>query len=166
MKRPLVAVAIAMTVLGIGGVALAKTYQFKSNPVGEFEVPVAISTDAEGILKLKIDTDTRSAQYRLEITEPIDDVFMAHLHMAPAGVNGPIVVWLYPHPDGPGVPIPGSFEGTLASGVITVDDLRGPLAGNWKGFVQATIAGQLYVNVHTAANPGGEIRDQVCAQCA
>ena len=164
MKRPLVAIAIALTVLGVGGVALAKTYQFKSKPAGEFEVP-AVSTSAEGVLKLKVDTDAREVRYDLKITESIDDAFMAHLHMGAVGANGPIVVWLYPHPDGPGVPIPGSFDGRLASGVITVDDLRGPLAGNWKGFVQAVIAGDLYVNVHTAAHPSGEIRDQVCAQC-
>ena len=56
MKRPLVAIAIALTVLGVGGVALAKTYQFKSKPAGEFEVP-AVSTSAEGVLKLKVERD-------------------------------------------------------------------------------------------------------------
>ena len=40
-------------------------------------------------------------------------------------------------------------------------DLSGSLAGNWAGFVAARNSGGLYVNVHTTANPGGEIRGQV-----
>ena len=86
------------------------------------------------------------------------------LPLAGAGLDsgrGGVVVWLYPHPSPPPSLIPGTFEGRLAKDVITVDDLSGPLAGDWEGFLQALDDGELYVNVHTLGNPGGEVRDQV-----
>lgn len=160
MKRVALVTAVAVAVFGIGGVALAKTLQYRAEPVGEFEVP-AVETSAAADLKLKVSSDGSEARYDLKITEPIDDVLMAHLHMAPEGANGGVVVWLYPHPSPPPALIEGSFEGRLAKDVITVDDLVGGLDGDWDGFLQALEDGQLYVNVHTSANPGGEVRDQV-----
>lgn len=160
----LLGTVVAVAAVGVSGVALAKTLQYRAEPAGEFEVPANDST-AEGKLKLKLSSDGTELRYDLKITEPIDDVFMAHLHRGAVGTNGPIVVWLYPHPSPPGVPIPGSFEGRLARDVITADDLcptpTAPFCGNWEGFLDALDSGGLYVNVHTALRPGGEIRDQV-----
>jgi hypothetical protein len=43
----------------------------------------------------------------------------------------------------------------------------GPDGALWRedfaGFLEALRSGELYVNVHTAANPGGEIRSQIDA---
>ena len=44
---------------------------------------------------------------------------MAHIHLAPAGQNDPVVAWLYPSAPPP-VPIPGCSDGVLAAGVIFV----------------------------------------------
>jgi len=160
MKRPLVASLVAAGALAVGGVALAAgTLQYRAHPVGEFEVP-ATGSSAEAVVKLKINPDRTSVRYDLKITEPITDVLMAHLHMAAPGVNGPIVVWLYPSAP-PAQLISGVTDGRLASGVITEANLTGPLAGNWEGFLAAIESGQIYANVHTLAHPGGEIRDQV-----
>ena len=86
---------------------------------------------------------------------------MAHIHLAPAGENGPVTVWLYP--DGPPPQlIEGRFNGVLATGTITDDDLVGPLAGmTVADLVQRLENGMGYVNVHTAQNPPGEIRGQI-----
>jgi hypothetical protein len=127
--------------------------------VGEFEVP-ATGSSAEAVVKLKINPARTEVRYDLKITEPITDVQQAHLHMAPVGANGGIVVWLYPSAP-PLQLIPGVTEGRLASGVITPASLVGSLAGNWQGFLDALENGQIYANVHTVAHPGGEIRDQV-----
>jgi hypothetical protein len=160
MKRPFVVAAVTAAALSIGGVVVALNFDYEADPVGRFEVPANNST-AEAKVMLTVDKRGQRAEYTLEITEPIQDLLQAHFHLGAKGVNGPIVVWLYPHPDGPPVPIPGSFDGELASGVITPDDLRGPLAGNWPAFVRALDRGHIYTNVHTVAHPPGEIRDQV-----
>src|SRR5689334_2610836 len=116
MKRPLVASLVAASAIAVGGVALAAgTLQYRAHPVGEFEVP-ATGSSAEAVVKLKINPERTEVRYDLKITEPITDVLQSHLHMAPAGVNGPIVVWLYPSAP-PAQLIPGETDGRLASGV-------------------------------------------------
>ena len=164
MKRPLVASLVAAGAFAVGGIALAGTTQYRADLRGSSEVP-PVQTSGEASFKLKLSEDGQSARYDLKIDEPLTDLFMAHLHMAPPGVNGGIVVWLFPSPapvpfPPPPPAIPGEFDGRLASGVITVDDLVGALDNNWTGFVSALEAGNIYVNVHTLANPGGEVRDQ------
>ena len=62
----------------------------------------------------------------------------AHVHLGPVGVNGGIVF---------GLVIAG--PSLSATYVPTPADLVNMRAGNW------------YVNIHTAANPGGEIRGQL-----
>ena len=114
MKRIAVIAAATVATAGIGGTVLAGTLQFRADPAGEFEVP-AVESSASADLKLKVAPKGRSARYDLKIDEPIEDVLMAHLHMARAGQNGPIVVWLYPHDGPPAQLIPGTFEGRLAS---------------------------------------------------
>jgi hypothetical protein len=86
---------------------------------------------------------------------------MAHIHLAPVGVNGPVVVWLYPSAP-PAQLIPGRFNGVLAEGVITDASLVGPLLGNELSvLIDALISGNAYVNVHTSQFPPGEIRGQI-----
>ena len=111
--------------------------------------------------------------YKL-IVANIDNVFMAHIHRAAPGVNGPIVVWLYPST----APAPGPFgqgriDGVIAEGTITAANLLGPLAGHpFSDLLTALRSGNAYVNAHTndgiaPANtgpgdfPGGEERGQI-----
>lgn len=79
------------------------------------------------------------------------------LRLAPAGQNGPVVAFLFGGP-----PIEEQFNGILAEDTITEADLVGPLEGQPFGaLLDAIEAGNTYVNVHTTANPGGEIRGQI-----
>jgi hypothetical protein len=85
----------------------------------------------------------------------------ADIHMAPAGVDGGVVVWLYPSAPPPSL-IPGRSSGGLAEGVITDDDVTGDLAGQGlAGLLAAITAGNTYVNVHTSQYGAGEIRGQI-----
>lgn len=71
---------------------------------------------------------------------------LAHIHSAIAGTNGPILVdFVQSGTD------PNRWDAE-AGGVLTADQ------------VNALLAGQLYVNVHSAAFPGGEIRGQIKPQ--
>jgi hypothetical protein len=95
------------------------------------------------------------------IVHDLQNTFMAHIHVAPAGTNGPVAVWLYPDAPPP-QPIEGRFDGVLGKGIITAEDLTGPLAGMaLVDLLDAMRAGNTYVNVHTTENPGGEIRGQI-----
>jgi hypothetical protein len=70
----------------------------------------------------------------------------AHFHApGPPGVNAPVVVPL---------PSPGSPKNGCVPTNLTEDQRLGLFQGLW------------YINIHTAMNPGGEIRGQVIPQVA
>jgi hypothetical protein len=124
---------------------------------GDQEVPAA-DTRARGNTTFQLRED--GLHYRL-IVANLQNVTMAHIHVAPAGVNGPVAVWLYPSAPPPQL-IEGRFSGVLATGVITEDDLVGPLQDAMlDDLLDLMRAGGTYVNVHTNQFPGGEIRGQI-----
>lgn len=82
------------------------------------------------------------------------EITVAHIHLGPKGTNGPAVAFLF----GPADPGVGAIHPT---GTITVANLVGPLAGDWKGFTTALAKGDLYVNIHTVANPAGVVQAQI-----
>lgn len=132
---------------------------FKAHLKGENEVP-SVETNAQGQATFKLSQDGESIHYKL-IVANIENVLMAHIHNAPAGQNGGVIVWLYPSSPPPQL-IEGRFQGVLAEGTITADDLVGNLAGQTLEDLLGEIkAGNTYVNVHTSQNPGGEVRGQI-----
>ena len=140
---------------------------------GGEEVP-ARSTLARGNAIFQLNAEGTELSYKL-IVANIDNAFMAHIHMAPIGVNGGIVVWLFPSttPNAPLPPNGGRLDGVIAEGTITAQDLIGTLAGQpLSALIAALSNGNAYVNVHTSDGvdppntgpgdfPGGEIRGQV-----
>jgi len=123
---------------------------------------------AQGQAIFHLSGDGTQLDYKL-IAANIDNVVFAHIHVAPAGVNGPVVAFLY----GPAAAGSGRSSGVLAQGTITADDLIGPLTGqSLTALVDAIRAGNTYVNVHTDDGvapagtgpgdlPAGEIRGQI-----
>lgn len=135
---------------------------------------VTNTSSARGNAIFQLSADGSELSYKL-IVANIENAFMAHIHMAPAGTNGGIVVWLYPSTT-PNMPAPvggGRLDGVIAEGTITAADLTGALAGQpLSALVTALSTGNAYVNVHTNDGvaptntgpgdyPGGEIRGQV-----
>ncbi len=81
----------------------------------------------------------------------------AHLHLAPAGQNGPVVVDL-----SDSVVNVGAV--TLVKAQVRAEDIIGPLADRdepFSGLIAEMVGGGIYINLHTATFPGGEIRGQV-----
>lgn len=131
---------------------------FGTHMKGENETPPRPSL-AQGQLVLRLDGDG-SLHYRLLVAGAVD-VTQAHIHLAPPGVPGPVIAWLYPGGP-PAQLIPGRFDGVLAEGVITDASVVGPLAGQGvAGLISAIGAGNAYANVHTVLYPPGEIRGQM-----
>jgi hypothetical protein len=121
---------------------------------GDQEVPPR-DTDASGSAVFTLNDNKTALQYKLNVTN-IYNVTAAHIHVAPAGVNGPIVVPLFSGNE------TGPINGVLAEGTIMSADLAGPLAGMTIDDLVAEINnGNTYVNVHTGKYPGGEIRGQI-----
>lgn len=119
-----------------------------------------VESNARGQAVFHLSKDGTELRYRL-IVANIENVLQAHLHLAPAGENGPVVAWLYPSGPPPEL-IPGRTQGVLATGTITAADLVGPLAGaSLDQLVEAIVAGDIYANVHTQQFPAGEIRGQL-----
>jgi len=102
---------------------------------GASEVP-AVTTAATGGIGVIVNPERTMLRYAGDVTGLTPA--MAHIHSGAVGVNGPVVY-------------PLTFTGTALSGMqaITAADLT------------ALDAGTYYVNVHTAANPMGEIRGQL-----
>jgi hypothetical protein len=123
---------------------------------GAQEVP-ATDSRAQGQAVFRLNAVGTELSYRL-IVANIENVTMAHIHLAPAGSNGPVVAWLYPDRP-PAQLIPGRSQGVLAEGVLTSGNLVGPLAGAvLSDLLDALEAGNAYVNIHTSQYPPGEIR--------
>lgn len=159
-RRLIVTVAAFLLALTLPlAAAQASPRNFVAPLSGDQEVPPA-DTDATGVSIFQLSRDGSELSYRLNVAN-IENVTQAHIHVGARGVNGPVVVWLYP--DGPPAQlIPGRTSGTLATGTITADDLVGPLAGASLDDLLDTIrAGNAYVNVHTLQFPPGEIRGQI-----
>lgn len=116
----------------------------------------AVVTDGQGQAIFKLSKDGSELSYKL-IAANIEDVTQAHIHIAPAGENGAVTAFLF------GFVAEGvDPNGVLAQGVITSGDLIGPLAGmTLDDLIDAFESGNAYVNVHTIANPPGEIRGQI-----
>lgn len=140
---------------------------------GDEEVPPR-ATDAQGRVTVKLSQDGQSLDYSLDVKK-ITNVTQAHIHMAAKGVNGPIVVWLFPGVKSTtAIPGGGGAVTISVTGTIRAVDLRGPLAGQpLSALVDAIKAGNTYGNVHTEDGnpattnsgpgdfPGGEIRGQL-----
>lgn len=131
---------------------------FTVHMTGSQEVP-ANSSNAVGQSIFRLRNNGTELHYKL-IAANIQNITACHIHLAPVGVNGPVVVWLYPSGP-PASLIPGPFNGVLAKGVITSSNLVGPLVNmTLTDLMNHINNGNAYVNLHTSQFPGGEVRGQ------
>jgi hypothetical protein len=163
MKRliPFVVAALCVVAASAAEAAPPEQRNFRAPLSGSEEVAdPPVETNARGQATFKLSSDGTELHYRL-IVANIENVTMAHIHLAPAGANGPVVAWLYPSEPPPQL-IPGRTNGILATGVITAGDLVGLLAGaSLDDLIGELRDGNAYVNVHTSQFPAGEVRGQI-----
>lgn len=154
---------------------------FNADLSGESQVP-AVETDASGRAVFKLNDDQTALRYDLKVegldfgpilgqtpqtADTADDVTRLHLHAASTGENGPVALGILdPAQD-------GDFDATIN------EDGSTTLSGVWQdsdatnqalsAFIPSLLAANpddevgLYVNIHTEANPDGELRGQVTA---
>ncbi|MDH3260541.1 MAG: PQQ-dependent sugar dehydrogenase [Acidimicrobiia bacterium] len=138
-------------------VAAKHVREFEAELAGDNEVP-PVDSDAGGEASFKANPARTEVRYKLEV-EDIESAVQAHIHIGAPGTNGPVVAFLFG-------PVPGGIdvdeEQTIAQGTLTAGNLVGPLAGmTINDLLVEMQRGNAYVNVHTVANPGGEIRGQI-----
>ena len=139
---------------------------FEAELSGDHEVP-AVETDAEGEVEFHYDREDHELAYEIEL-EDIEAITQAHIHLGGSDENGPVVATLLRFTEnvdgsGEGTPFTPEDDDYEAEGTITADDVvaRDGFDGSLDALIQAMRAGNAYVNVHTVANPSGEIRGQI-----
>jgi hypothetical protein len=163
MRKPLFALTLvllfALSLASVSAHSVSRPLHFVAPLSGEEEVP-PVETLARGLATFHLSPSGDKLHFLL-IVANLEDVTMAHIHLGPRGVNGPVVAWLYPEGPPPQL-IEGRFSGVLATGTITADDLVGELEGaELADLLGEMKAGNTYVNVHTEQHPAGEIRGQI-----
>ena len=159
MKRTVIIVVVAvLAVLAAVPAAVAGNPQlnFRTHLSGD-DAGTDSAGQGQGIVRFVDD----SVYFKVNVAN-IENVTMAHIHVSNTpGGDGPPVLWLYP--DGPPpMLIDGRVQGTLGEGWATAADLVNTLAGqDLEALRTAILEGRAYINIHTSAVPGGEIRGQL-----
>lgn len=106
---------------------------------GSFEVP-PVTPNAFGFGALRFSQNLTRMEYQFMPIGLTGPVVAAHIHRGASGVNGPVIA---------GLNIGEFITGTIEDDAL-VEDI----------FFESVV-GSAYINVHTTANPGGEIRGQI-----
>jgi hypothetical protein len=130
-------IAIALIAYGDDG-----GRRFKVMMTGAQEVPGPGDSDGSGIAVLRLNPGTEQVCFQLFVEDILLPASAAHIHEAPAGVAGPVVVGLAA-PDANGE----------ASGCVSAPREQ----------ILEIIAEpeEYYVNVHNSDFPGGAVRGQL-----
>jgi len=138
---------------------------FTATLSGANEVP-PVTTTATGTATLSVSGG--QITYTVNVTN-VQNAVLAHIHIAPAGENGPVRLNFC----GTGDPQPVCTSGTGVLATGTNGTTVGTPAITFDSLLSALRTGGAYVNVHTnsagctpgqpGCNPGGEIRGQVVA---
>src|SRR5437870_9366482 len=119
--------------------AEAAVVNYKANLAAAAEVP-PVQSAGKGTAAVNVDTATKQASYRIEFSGLSGPSAAAHIHCgAAAGANAGVAVPL-------GTNLASPIQGSAALTDAQLADLQG---------------GKCYVNVHTGANKGGELRGQL-----
>ncbi|MCP3384522.1 CHRD domain-containing protein [Bradyrhizobium sp. CCGUVB4N] len=137
MNKALFATLALGAAVAFAGPASAE--KLKATLDGKSEVPANASAGT-GTADIDYDAATKKLSWKVTYSGLSGPATAAHFHgPAEAGKNAGVMV-----------PIPG-IATSPAEGSATLTDAQ----------ASDLQAGKLYVNIHTAANPGGEIRGQV-----
>jgi CHRD domain len=130
--------------------------QFNATLNGRDEVP-SVDTTAGAVADFTLNSDGTLA-FRMRATGHIENATQAHIHLGARTQNGPVVAFLLPF-NAAGT----DFEAgdLIAEGTLDDDDVitRPGFDGTVATLVSRIRQNRTYVNLHTVAFPGGEIRD-------
>jgi len=147
-------IAALVLLLGASVQAHAQTIRLTAVLSGSNETP-SVLTGGAGSAEVFVNLGRRTVTYEIQIFNMPTLTTAGHFHVGGPGLAGPVVVDLAP---------PGVTDDFTLRGEASASSLR-PRADQgirtWDDFIQALVGGQIYVNIHSATNPGGEIRGQL-----
>lgn len=125
---------------------------FTASLDGANSVP-PIAGDGTGSATVTISDDGQSVSWDVSYSGLTAAPGAGHIHFAAANANGPVMIPF------------ATVTATGSTGSFNAADYAGGegLPADWAGVLAAIRGGNSYVNIHTAANPGGEIRGQLPA---
>ena len=112
---------------------------------GSDEVP-GVATSGTGTVQLLIDRQGSVISYVVNYSGLSGAAVAAHIHFGAPGSNGPVMLPL------------AIAEGSLVGTLTSANFQSTAQAPTWADAIAAIRSGQAYVNIHTAAHPGGEVR--------
>ena len=155
-KTALAATAAIVGTCFVGSIALANGGgdRLKAEMDGSQEVPAA-DPDGSGRSKVNLSVEGNEVCVDFKFRD-VGTPNRGHIHSAPAGVNGPIVVAFFDiqAPTAAADPRHDDLEDGKFSTCVTIDNdtLLNDIAANPANY---------YVNLHNARFPGGAIRGQL-----
>lgn len=134
-----------------GQMGLERDTQFTADIRGTNEVPpVTTAADGMGFFQLSADDSTLNTWvvYSHPPASEGDTLIMAHFHIGPPGVNGPVAI---------------DLTGDTSNGMMAVKKpLTSPLNGvTTAAFLDSLRKGSVYINFHSKRNPTGLMRGQL-----
>ena len=140
--------------------AIVEELDFVTKLSGDNEVP-RVETRARGVAIAKLREEGTELRFD-GFFGGLRKVTAAHLHLGAEGENGPVVALLIPEDLSELSRRARRRLRHRIQATLTADDLRGPLTGQpLDALSQAILDGNVYVNIHTEANPAGELRGQL-----
>jgi hypothetical protein len=149
-------VALVGLFLGVAGTARGQIITLTAELSGANETPApGVLTGSFGFAVVRLDLADRSWDWVVDVFNMPSGINNAHFHVGGHGVAGPVVV---------NIPFTANLSNDFRltgsanaltnprpdQGIRSVDD-----------FIQSMVGGQVYVNIHSSVNPGGEIRGQL-----
>ena len=159
MRRLSLAIA-GLFILVASSQAQAQVVTFTANLSGGNEVPVVV-TGSAGTAVVTWNTATKTGTYEVKVYNMPVATTQGHIHAGAVGAGGPVVV-NFTVPGANAVSNDFGFSGTFACTDVVARPQQG--INSCEDFEQALLLNNTYANVHSTANPGGEIRGQLIRQ--
>lgn len=153
-RAVLVTAAIAFALAISVASAWAQTAEFTANLAGSNETP-GVLTGANASAKVSMNADG-TVTYEIAVFNMPTGTTQGHFHVGGPGVAGPIVVDIVVPPT---ISNDYTLRGTVGPAAFRPRPEVG--VGTWTDFLQSLAGGQTYLNLHSQANPAGEVRGQV-----
>jgi len=155
MRKIFATVTVLFSVLVYSGMVNADEL-FKATLTGDQEVP-PVTTDTTGKALFRLNKAETEIEIQLHVNDGVR-ITQSHIHCAPAGVNGPIVVFLAGL-HAAGLDVDGKW---VSNATITNTSIVNTACGSTVSALAASMrSGNTYANVHSVAHPAGVVRGQI-----